>query len=170
MIRYREWYGASEPNVGLKMTAEDVAQGIVRRSGNETYAYSVADPACWKVDGGPSIAERMHKSGVLWRRADNQRINGWDQMRQRFVGDESPMIYAFNTCIDSIRTIPLMQHDDVHPEDIDTDMEDHIADEWRYACMSRPWIKPILKAIEARFPQHRTFSEIMARQKRKREE
>ena len=170
IIRYKEWYGASEPNVGLKLTAEDVAEGIVARSADETYSYSVADPACWKVDGGPSIAERMHKSGVLWRRADNQRINGWDQMRQRFVGDDSPMLYVFNTCVDSIRTIPLMQHDDHHPEDIDTDMEDHAADDWRYACMSRPWIKPTPTVIEARFPQHRTINEIMALQKRKRED
>jgi magnesium-transporting ATPase (P-type) len=29
------------------------------------------------------------------------------------------------------------------PEDLDTDGEDHIADEWRYFCMSRP-IQPLL--------------------------
>jgi hypothetical protein len=171
IVRYREWYGASEPNVGLKLTAEEVAQGIVQRDRGDKFAYSVADPSCWKVDGGPSIAERMLKHGVLWRRADNQRINGWDQMRNRFVGmDDEPMIYCFNTCTDSIRTIPLMQHDETHPEDIDTDMEDHAADDWRYACMSRPWQKPLPSNEAARFPQHRTFNEIMAHQKRRRTE
>lgn len=164
IIRYREWYGASEPNVGLKLTAEDVARGIVKRSGAETFAYSVADPSCWKVDGGPSIAERMLKEGVLWRRADNQRINGWDQMRGRFVGmDDQPMIYTFDTCVDSIRTIPLLQHDETHPEDIDTDMEDHAADDWRYACMSRPWIKPVEKPAPARYETDLTISEIIRR-------
>ena len=29
----------------------------------------------------------------------------------------------------------------VRPEDLDTNSEDHAADEWRYAAMSRPWIK-----------------------------
>ena len=24
------------------------------------------------------------------------------------------------------------------PEDLDTELEDHVADEWRYLCMSRP--------------------------------
>jgi hypothetical protein len=24
---------------------------------------------------------------------------------------------------------------------VNTESEDHAADEWRYACMSRPWIK-----------------------------
>ena len=27
-------------------------------------------------------------------------------------------------------------------EDLDTASEDHIADEARYACMSRPWVPP----------------------------
>lgn len=171
IVRYREWYGASEPNVGLKLTAEEVAAGIVRRSGDDKFAYSVADPSCWKVDGGPSIAERMTKSGVLWRRADNQRINGWDQMRQRFQGvDDEPMIYCFSTCTDSIRTIPLLQHDENKAEDIDTEMEDHAADDWRYACMSRPWQKPIPSNEPPRFPINRTFNEIMAHQRRNRED
>jgi hypothetical protein len=171
LVRYREWYGASEPNVGLKLTAEQVAEGIKRRDFDDKFAYSVADPSCWKVDGGPSIAERMLKLGILWRRADNERINGWDQMRQRMVGlDDDPMIYCFNTCIDSIRTVPLLQHDEDNPEDIDTDMEDHAADEWRYACMSRPWQRPIETDEMARFPQHRTINEIIARQTRRRKQ
>lgn len=168
LVRYREWYGASEPNVGLKLSAEQVAEGIVKRDHSERYIYSVADPSCWKVDGGPSIAERMLKCGVLFRRADNKRINGWDQMRQRFVGiDDKPMIYVFDTCIDSIRTIPLLQHDETHPEDIDSEMEDHAADDWRYACMSRPWIRPFKEAQPPRFPIHMTINEIIKANRRR---
>ena len=166
IVRYREWYGASEPNVGLKLTAEAVAEGIAKRDRGEKFAYSVADPSCWKVDGGPSIAERMLREPyrVLWRRADNQRINGWDQMRGRMVGiDDVPMIYTFDTCIDSIRTIPLLQHDETNPEDIDTDMEDHAADDWRYACMSRPWIRPIETPKPHRFATDLTINEIIRR-------
>jgi hypothetical protein len=64
-------------------------------------------------------------------------------MRQRMVGDDDgrPMVACFTTCKDSIRTIPALQHDDGRPEDIDTDSEDHAADEWRYACASRPWVR-----------------------------
>lgn len=171
LIRYREWYGMREPNVGLKLTGEEVADGIVKRDYGDKFVYSVADPSCWKVDGGPSIAERMQKRGVLWRRADNQRINGWDQMRQRFVGmDNQPMIYCFDTCIDSIRTVPLLQHDELHAEDLDSDMEDHAADDWRYACMSRPWQKPIPADNPIRWPQDRTIKEIIERQTRRRTE
>ena len=45
----------------------------------------------------------------------------------------------FSTCRDSIRTLPALQHDAARPEDVDTNGEDHAADEIRYACMSRPW-------------------------------
>lgn len=146
LIRYREWYGCADsvnkPNVGLKLTAEEVAAGIKSRE-TEQVSYGVADPSCWKVDGGPSIAERMTGKGVIFRKADNSRINGWDQVRSRLAGiDGQPMIYCFDTCADSVRTIPMMQHDKDKLEDIDTEMEDHAADEWRYACMSRPWNRP----------------------------
>ena len=35
----------------------------------------------------------------------------------------------------------MLQYDEHKPEDLDTDGEDHVADEVRYFCMSRP-IKP----------------------------
>ena len=105
LIKYREWYGASGPNVGLKMTAEQVADGIMRREGDEDIAYRVADPACWKRDGGPSIAERMIVRGVTFAQADNSRIAGWDQVRNRLLGDDEPMLYVFDTCVDLIRTL-----------------------------------------------------------------
>src|SRR5262245_22818593 len=41
---------------------------------------------------------------------------------------------------DFIRTVPALQHDPDRPEDLNTAGEDHIADECRYACMSRPYI------------------------------
>ena len=40
----------------------------------------------------------------------------------------------------SPRTIPFLQHDPDRHEDVMTDSEDHACDEWRYACMSRPWV------------------------------
>ena len=146
LVRYREWYGCTgEPNIGLKLTAEQVRDGIIMRE-DEEVRFGVADPAIFAQDGGPSIAERMFP--LVWNRADNKRVargghmGGWDQMRQRMMGDEAPMIYCFKTCTDSIRTIPSLQHDPNRAEDLDTSAEDHAADEWRYACMSRPWARP----------------------------
>mgnify|MGYP003630180102 FL=1 len=175
MIRYREWYGSpNHKNVGLKMVAEDVGAGIAERTGkDEELHYNIIDPAAFAEDGGPSIAERIYEGGgPYFKRADNKRIaragamGGWDTMRARMKGDTNgnPMIVCFNTCVDSIRTIPAMQHDLMRPEDLDTTMEDHAVDEWRYACMSRPYTTKI--------PDEKTggllnenFSEIMQRNK-----
>jgi len=57
------------------------------------------------------------------------------------------MLYVFSTCAHLIRTLPALQHDAGRPEDVDTDGEDHAADELRYACMSRPWIPPVRRPV-----------------------
>jgi hypothetical protein len=149
LVRFNEWYGASKPNTGLKLTVEEVAAGIKKRSDGLGITYTVADPAIFAADGGPSMAERFAIAGVPCKRGDNARVQrggnmgGWDQMRHRLTGEtpERPMIVCFDTCVDSIRTIPALQHDEAKPEDLDTSAEDHAADEWRYACMSRPWTR-----------------------------
>jgi len=156
MLRYREWYGMQpgRPNVGLKLPADKVGARLWDlESDDPKLQDGVLDPAAFNEDGGPSIAERITTgsgSKVHFRRADNARapgrgaMGGWDQLRGRLIGsdDGKPMIGCFSTCVDSIRTIPALQHDAAKPEDVDTDGEDHAGDEWRYACMSRPWMKP----------------------------
>lgn len=148
LVRYREWYGASAPQKGLKLPTEAVAAGIIERDDGDTFLYSVADPAIFAEDGGPSRSEVFGRSKVYFRPADNKRITGngamggWDEMRQRLMGhDGVPMLYVFSTCKDFIRTVPALPHDRDRLEDVDTSAEDHIADEARYACMSRPWIR-----------------------------
>jgi hypothetical protein len=150
MIKYREWYGMKEgyPNVGLKLSAEEVGAGIkARELKDEKVLSGVLDPAAFAEDGGPSIAHRM---GVTFRPADNKRVaargamGGWDQVRSRLKGSEGkPMLYFFSTCTHTIRTLPALQHDALRAEDVDTDSEDHAPDETRYACMSRPWIASV---------------------------
>jgi hypothetical protein len=160
LLRYREWYGASGPQKGLRLTAEEVADGIKSREVGDKIAYGVIDPSATAEDGGPSIHERMWRKGVEFRKADNKRLGnglgalgGWDQMRSRMKGEDGiPMIYCFDTCTASIRTIPTLQHDPDKAEDLDTTAEDHAADEWRYACMSRPWV-PMRNVVEGAKPK-----------------
>ena len=93
------------------------------QANDPTLRYGVLDPACFKEDGGPSIAERINKELIAARlrpfhAADNSRVphrgsmGGWDQLRSRLVGqDGRPMIYCFSAHSASIRTIPALQHD-----------------------------------------------------------
>ena len=162
LVRYREWYGAKSADVGLRMEAEDIAKGILAREKGEAIVRAVADTQIFAREGqaygytGPTIAERMASSGVQWGAADKSRRQGWDQLRARLRGDAdgNPMIAVFDTCLDTIRTLPVMQHDELDPEDLDTESEDHIADEIRYACMSRPWTPP--SAAERKPPAKRS--------------
>ena len=48
------------------------------------------------------------------------------------------MLYVFNTCREFLRTIPTLQYSRTYPEDVDSELEDHIADETRYLCMLVP--------------------------------
>lgn len=92
IVTYREWYGCvpGKINEGIKWTATQVGRGIAKREFNEKIAYGVIDPSAFKQDGGPSHAERMHQVGVSWRKADNNRIGGWDTVRDRLCGIKEP--------------------------------------------------------------------------------
>lgn len=172
LIKYREWYGASGPNKGLKMTADLVAQGVHEREKNEVIRYGTADPSIFIRDGGPSIAEVMAIHKCPWRRADNKRIPGAEQVHLRLVGEHGrPMLYFLDCCVDTIRTIPVLQHDETDLEDVDTEGEDHAYDETRYACMSRPWQPRSTPAPVSNFPKlpgEMTIAELVERQRRKR--
>jgi hypothetical protein len=185
LICYREWYTAkledSGVYAGLKLTAEEVAQGIKdRERADEKFDMSVIDPSAFKEDGGPSIASRMGAMKVHFQRADNARKPGWDTLRSRLKGDAEgrPMIFFFSTCQHIIRTLPLMQHDMGKSagaiEDLDSKSEDHAVDTCRYACMSRPWVKPGAVTPTYRTPtgqisSNTTFNELLnqATQRRK---
>lgn len=164
IFRYREWYGAAGPNKGLYMTADKVEEGILKQEIGERIRYAVADPAIFIRNGGPSIAESMLR--CKWRRADNKRQPGWEQVRQRLQGDAGvPMMYFADNCEDTLRTLPVLQYDETNAEDLDTDGEDHAADDIRYACMSRPW-KPKLITPQAALqmpllPTQYTFNDLV---------
>ena len=184
LVRYREWYGCKpgQENVGLKLPAEKVGEEIAFRERSMNAkpggrGQRVLDPAAFASDGGPSIAERIYagsNSEIMFRRADNKRVTergamgGWDMMRARLIGDDEgrPMVFVFDTCVDSIRTIPVLQHDQDRPEDLDTDMEDHAADDWRYECMSRPWTPKREETPDTRMRGVRemTWDELMEQQ------
>lgn len=181
IFRYREWYGASGPNKGLYMTADKVSDEIIKMEEGERIRYAVADPAIFIRNGGPSIAESMAR--CRWRRADNKRQPGWEQVRQRLSGEliippgetegiYVPMMYFADSCEDTLRTLPVLQYDDLDAEDLDTDGEDHAADDIRYACMSRPWKPKLIMPKEGPkmplLPTQYTFNDLVKKNTKQR--
>lgn len=156
LYRIMEMYGCSgEPNEGVKWTPDEQFRRIAELERTHPWLRgrkitdSVADPAIWDASRGESIQETAARYGIYFTKGDNQRIPGWMQCHYRLQFDENgyARCYTFDSCRDFIRTIPLMMYAPARPEDLDTSLEDHAADEWRYMCMSRP-VKPILPAKE----------------------
>ena len=154
-IAYRilELYGCTKtPNEGVKWTPPKVFAEIARIEREHRWLkgkqiIGIADPAIWNAETGKSIAEVAGDHGVFFTKGDHERIAGWMQVHYRLAFDDNgfPMMYIFSNCKAFIRTMPLLQYDEHKPEDLDTDGEDHCADEVRYFCMSRP-IKPRIAA------------------------
>jgi hypothetical protein len=157
IYRIMELYGCTRtPNEGVKWTPDQQFSEIHKTETQHPWLkgkniLGVADPAIWDASRGESIADTAARYGVYFTKGDNERIAGWMQCHYRLQFDEDgyPRMYVFNTCRAFIRTIPLLIYDEHKVEDLDTTMEDHVADEWRYFCMSRP-IKPIRAVKEQR--------------------
>ena len=146
IYRILELYGCTNtPDEGVLWTPERQFREIRRIEDEHPYLKGrdirgVADPAIWDASRGESVYETALKYRIYFEKGDNRRIAGWMQMHYRMQFDDEgyPQMYVFNTCRGFLRTVPQLLYSEQSPEDVDTHQEDHIADETRYFCMSRP--------------------------------
>lgn len=146
ILEYYGWNGT--PNEGMRWDPYKVFSKIQAYEREHRWLagkeiIGIADPAIWDRETGESIADIAAKHRVYFNKGDHKRIPGWMQIHYRLAFDENgrPDMYVFSNCEAFIRTMPLLQYDEHRPEDLDTDGEDHVADEVRYFLMSRP-VKP----------------------------
>ncbi len=150
LFRIGEWYGWSgKSNVGLKMSDSGIADGIKRRQIEMGIAERIkpgpADSSIFDETNGDSPAKIQERHGVRWDKADKSpgsRKRGWQLIRGRLLASkaarmEEPGLFIFETCRQFIRTVPVLPRDERDPDDIDTDAEDHIADEARYRVLAQ---------------------------------
>ena len=133
----------------------------VRGSNWKRTKAGVADSQIFAAENGNCIATDMKSKvrlddgyrypGITWNPADKRpgsRATGWTQMRQRLKNAhpnvkeingekrlyprENPGLFVFDDCHSFIETIPVLPRDEKNMDDIDTDAEDHVADETRY--------------------------------------
>ena len=107
-----------------------------------------ADSSIYDVIDGRSIADEMAGVGIKWQRANKgpgSRRNGWELLRKRLAASlkvkaglplEEPGMFVFDTCQHFIDTVPELPRLERDPEDVDTNAEDHIADETRYRLLA----------------------------------
>jgi hypothetical protein len=148
MVQYGEIYGCApgEANKGIKKGASEAAAEAWADAVKEGVTEMVADPANWnKVDSQPAPAEYFERAGFRMERGNHDRVPGWlaihERMKQR---DEQgrPMLQFFDTCLHTIRTLPALTPDRNHLEDVDSKLEDHLADALRYGVMSDSAVNP----------------------------
>jgi hypothetical protein len=149
LFRIAEWYGCRSGaiNEGLRMLATEIADGIREREdrwGLKNVRPGPADSSIFDdFEPGKSVAGDMARRGVRWEPCDKgrgSREHGWQQMRKFLKGAvpglegvrEEPGLFICRRCEDFIRTVPVLPRDKVKIDDVDTNSEDHIADEARY--------------------------------------
>jgi hypothetical protein len=158
LFRIAEWYGWNgKPNEGLRMLASDVSRQIIEREVRWGLHGRVqpgpADSAIFGTENGNNIhndlianvrlEDNRSLPGARFIPADKRpgsRKAGWELVRkylQKAVRPEKglreePGLFVFSTCIEFQRTMPVLPRDEDDPDDVNTDAEDHIADEVRY--------------------------------------
>ena len=146
LFRISEWYGWNgKPNQGCRILAREIAEGILQRERGlgRPVLPGPADSSIYDRNNGPSIAEDMADAGVHWTRADKSpgsRKQGWQRLRRLFSaagGGEEPGLYVFDSCVHFFRTLPVLPRDDSDPDDVNSQAEDHIADETRYRVYAK---------------------------------
>ena len=151
---YTVQYSGADPvaNVGVEWTPEQLFREVEKFENEHPWLKGkkitgIADRAIWKAEYGESIAETAMKHRIYFNPSDSERIPGWMQVQYRLMFDEDgfPQMYIFKNCRNTIRTLPLLEFDKHKDGDVDTDGEDHAADEIRYMCMWRPCKPPVLK-------------------------
>ena len=138
--------GIDIPNEGVKWTDDKIFSEIARMEREHPWLAGkrITGPADNSIfDGeetGLSHADTAARFGIHYERSNKDRIPGWMQIHYRLAFDENgfPMMYIFDNCKAFIRTIPQLVYDEHRDEDLDSDGEDHVADETRYFLMSHP--------------------------------
>ena len=140
---YRELH---EPNLNLSQAAKKI---LDMTTPDEKISYTVASPDLWnrRQETGKSGMEIMIQAGLTGLiRANNSRIPGWRALREYLTPykDEQEIMTAniqiFNHCVNVIKCLPLLQHDEHKPEDAAGKPHEitHAPESLRYGVASRP--------------------------------
>lgn len=115
------------------------------------YRYKYAPPDLWNRnrDTGKSTAELFHEGGVDLTKVSNNREAGWlnvkewlkiKKIRHEQTGEliEESNLKIFSNCLNLIKYLPQLQHDEKNPNDVAKEPHEptHITDALRYFCVN----------------------------------
>jgi hypothetical protein len=146
---YRELYRSG---LSLSQAAKKINELTMD---NEEISYTVCSPDLWnrRQESGESGSEIMRKNGLMnMIKANDNRVPGWRNLREYFmIYDDGirnlPRFIVFQNCVNLIRCLPLLQHDEKNVEDVANIPHEitHAPESVRYGIMSRPRISVVAK-------------------------
>ena len=150
---YREYYGtkAGTLDVGLRITPEIIARQILEleRADGDRVRTRLMDPSAFGALPNYRKNEAVHgtidmdfqAAGLFFQKADNDRIQGKQQIHKRLEVDEEgePRVHIFNNLRYFWDIMPDLTLDEGDVEDVDSrNQPDHLYDAFRYGCAFRP--------------------------------
>jgi hypothetical protein len=132
IVVYREAYQTLLTSTQQANTIQDLTPP------SEQVQLHYADPAMWTRTNARGIvscaADDYRDAGVPLTPGDNDRINGKRKVDQMLAIQQNgePGVVIFSTCPHLLEQIASLPFDKTHPEDVDTDVEDHAYDDFRY--------------------------------------
>lgn len=163
-VVYREVY---EPNLIIP----DAARRLLDANGDEHITAWFAPKDLWnrRQETGRSVADIFTEEGLYLDRVSNGRIAGWYELKRRLqaapneFGEARPRLRIFNTCVNLIRTLPALQHDEKHPNDCATEPHEitHAPDAIRYFCDGCPLPATAPGTRRSEYTYEEEFADVM---------
>jgi phage terminase large subunit len=164
---YKELY---EPNVIISDAAKRIKELTT-----ETIKLTYGPPDLWnrRQETGKSAADIFQENGIHLIKASADRIDGWLNLKEWInpfdIKDEqtgqtikTARLKIFKNCVNLIRTLPQLQHDEKDPNDVATEPHEitHAPDALRYFCMMRTLPSKPLPKDDGMTPQERWLKEM----------
>lgn len=136
---YKELY---ESNLIISDAASKIKEQTI-----EKIKLTYAPPDLWnrRQETGKSAADIFQENGINLMKATSDRIDGWLNLKewlkpfdtideQTGVTVKTARLKVFSNCVNLIRTLPLLQHDEKDPNDVATEPHEitHAPDSIRY--------------------------------------
>ncbi len=140
------------PNLNVAEAAKQIINCTLP---SERISITFAPPDMWsrQKDTGKTMAELFFLNGVPILRADNNRVQGWLQVRDALMlrDDGKPNLMFFNNCTETVEDLKAIQTDDKNPNDCAKEPHEvtHAPDMVRYYCVSRTLQTESIETYEA---------------------
>ena len=148
-----------------QVLSTDIARRIREKTGEDHVDFTVSGVDAWQKHGhkdaigGENVADDFMHMGVPLLRADNDRITGWQRIREMLADapDGTPWLQITDNCKELIRTLPALTTSRTDVEDVDGKCEDHAPEALRYGCMTRPKPRAFMAQAEVKTPYFDPF-------------